>query len=144
MSFEGYYRILCKNGHLSSCDCYEDPVFSKNECSEGQSEWTCYCGEVAAWWQLIDVTNGSYCPAWNTEAKRCDDVAPEGYDGEYSHCGAEQLERCKQSEGRIDGFFELEISSEEEHSVCKHCGCSKLLKNKTYKIPEDRGHKVNQ
>lgn len=141
MSFEGYYRMLCKNGHLSSCDCYEDPVFSKDQCYGGQEVWTCHCGEVAAWWQLIDVTNGSYCPAW--QDGKCSDITENSND-ECSHCDDEQLNRCKQSNGRIDGFFELETLDKAEYHTCEHCGCSKLLKDITYKIPEDRGHKVNQ
>lgn len=52
MSFEGYYQILCKNGHQWVADCYafddEEPAI----CSE--------CGEMEAWRNLVDVTNGSY------------------------------------------------------------------------------------
>ena len=51
MSFEGYYQILCKNGHEGSFDCYANEPES----------WTCpVCKEKAAWWNLVDQTNGSF------------------------------------------------------------------------------------
>jgi hypothetical protein len=31
MSFEGYYQILCRNGHIGGADCYDDPNFDGPE-----------------------------------------------------------------------------------------------------------------
>lgn len=58
MSFEGFYRILCKNGHLGSSDCY----------SVEPEEYICHCGEPCAWWELVDQTNG-YDPKFETKLK---------------------------------------------------------------------------
>jgi hypothetical protein len=53
MSFEGYYQILCGNGHLSDDDVYY--------CRQEEDYWKCtVCGEREAWRNLVDVTNGSY------------------------------------------------------------------------------------
>ena len=50
MSFEGYYRILCKNGHLHHHDPYSYGPF--------HAEWKCSdCGAPAAFEQLVDETN---------------------------------------------------------------------------------------
>lgn len=51
MSYEGYYQILCQNGHLCDIDCrdYSDKSFV---CPE--------CGEKSVWWNSVDVTNGSF------------------------------------------------------------------------------------
>jgi len=51
MSFEGYYQILCLNGHHVAEDAY----------SYLGDSWACpTCGAKAAWENLVDVTNGSY------------------------------------------------------------------------------------
>ena len=53
MSFEGYYQILCGNGHL-----VEDDVYYYQQ--EGDY-WKCkVCGEREAWRNLVDTTNGIY------------------------------------------------------------------------------------
>jgi len=57
MSFEGYYRVLCENGHLSEWDCYDryDSGYTEED-----SHWRCGdCGAPEAWRQLIDQTNDS-------------------------------------------------------------------------------------
>jgi hypothetical protein len=51
MSFEGYYQLICKNGHQFSVDCF----FAEPE------EAKCpVCNEKTAWWNLVDITNGSF------------------------------------------------------------------------------------
>lgn len=52
MSFEGYYQILCRSGHLHGADCYSDDSYDRG--------WRCHCGEPKAWVNLVDVTNGSF------------------------------------------------------------------------------------
>ena len=48
MSFEGYWRAICKNGHFRENDVYIfDPTEEK-----------CSCGEKFVWRELIDQTNG--------------------------------------------------------------------------------------
>ena len=51
MSFEGYYQILCKKGHLSTLDVYDD--FE-------EKQWECRCGAKVAWVNMVDTTNGSF------------------------------------------------------------------------------------
>ncbi|MHA2280034.1 MAG: hypothetical protein ACXAC5_04050 [Promethearchaeota archaeon] len=118
MSFEGYYQILCRNGHIGGADCYDDPNFDGSEKQtfyDGGEEydhprWRCpECKELAGWWNLVDITNGSY------------------YEDE-----------------RIDGYVELEIATEPDVCTC-NCGYvhPKGGELATYKIPEKGGHIVN-
>lgn len=134
MSFEGYYQILCRNGHLHCCDCYENPNFEDCRGSGDPMDydpsydspvWKCpVCQELATWWNLVDVTNGSYC-----------------------ECNIDYLERsegCKYCDrGRIDGEVDLEVSVATETCVCKECGTAHVVSMGTYKIPESGGHRVN-
>jgi len=67
MSFEGYYRILCKNGHLHIADLYHLDF----------NDWKCPdCGAQVAVEQLIDETNGcdyEYCDLLKDEKDICKD-----------------------------------------------------------------------
>lgn len=59
MSFEGYYQILCKNGHYDTVDCY---MFEN-------LEWECeICKEKVDWLNQVDLTNGS----WDDKGRRID------------------------------------------------------------------------
>ncbi|KKL91883.1 hypothetical protein LCGC14_1890230 [marine sediment metagenome] len=65
MSFEGYYHVLCKNGHLFTWDVYD----SKSPFSLGpwddsnEKNWKCRsCEEPMTWWELIDCTNDNGDP----------------------------------------------------------------------------------
>lgn len=61
MSFEGYYQVICKNGHHS----HTDLNFSTDD-------WECPdCEAKCAWWNLVDITNGSY-EGMETSGKRID------------------------------------------------------------------------
>lgn len=49
MSFEGYYQVLCENGHYEEVDCYDFDT----------SMWQCpECGGHSIYQHLIDQTNG--------------------------------------------------------------------------------------
>jgi len=50
MSFEGYYQVLCKNGHSYTLDIYGDDI----ECSKCP-----ICDECNTWWNIVNTTNGS-------------------------------------------------------------------------------------
>lgn len=108
MSFEGYYQYLCIKGHLFSADAYT----SKGESTE------CGYGDPVAWWNLVDVTNGSYCDQEND---------------------CEGCEFC--DKGRIDNYVKLEIlklAVTEECDCCKH---TRVVEEVRYKIPLDKGRK---
>jgi len=46
MSFDGYYQILCKNGHLHHADMFD------------YEYWSCwYCKYGIVWSNLVDQTN---------------------------------------------------------------------------------------
>ena len=83
MSFEGYYQILCEDGHYDDVDCYT--------CEP--EDWKCpECKKKVAWWNLVDVTNGS----WEDD-KRIDghvelEVKSEHH-CECSKCGNKHLSR---------------------------------------------------
>lgn len=119
MSFEGYYQILCRNGHIGGADCYDEPNFDGPESFECEDLgevidcplWRCSeCNELAGWWNLVNTTNGSF------------------YEGQ-----------------RIDGYIELELVSEPEPCTCK-CGYvhPKSGEVAKYQVPENKGgHFVN-
>jgi len=96
--------------------------------------WTCSCGANAAWWNLVDETNGSICTAWDEERNICCDP---GY------CSAQQEVYCEQKRGRIDGFVELEIDQEAQTETCRCCSHTKVTRERTYRIPEGVGHRVS-
>ena len=45
MSFEGFYELICANGHYSGHDCYE------------ARPKKCQCGEPWKFYRLVDQTN---------------------------------------------------------------------------------------
>jgi len=53
MSYEGYTQVLCEKGHFTSYDAYSDTSSNK--------EWKCpVCKAKRAWYNLVDLTNGSF------------------------------------------------------------------------------------
>lgn len=132
MSFEGHYQIICENHHRRGCDCYDDPNFNGNpyEWDIDGPVWTCDCGATAAWWNLVDDTNGSFCDC------------PAGmYAAGFVEGNPDQA--CEYCEGgRIDGFVELEIDQPAETQTCD-LGHRHVIKEATYKIPKDKGHRPN-
>lgn len=60
MSFEGFYQMLCENGHSMHEDVYGFDEPENKLCS--------ICGKKVAWWNLVDTTNGS----WDDDGKRID------------------------------------------------------------------------
>jgi len=49
MSFKGYYRVLCENGHLEGFDVHMN----------NPTDFVCpTCGEGTAWSEIIDLTDG--------------------------------------------------------------------------------------
>jgi len=71
MSFEGYYQVLCRNGHSHQVDVYSGDEFvfdakpsnletvrSGQDYSSNLPVYKCNaCGEVVGWWNLVDDTN---------------------------------------------------------------------------------------
>jgi len=49
MSFEGYYQLLCPNGHLGVLDAYTYDFGDSNKCF--------WCDENWCWENLVDCTN---------------------------------------------------------------------------------------
>jgi hypothetical protein len=122
MSFSGYYQVICKNGHLHKIDWSAYPIFEIEEVIFPENVWKCsYCNELAAWWNLCNTTNGSFCSECNPDhllwTKSC------------SYC----------NNGCIDGHINLEIEKEAAYSTCEHCGITQKIAEATYKIPVDKG-----
>jgi len=59
MSFEGYNQLLCKKGHYFNLDVYEERDIEDIKCP--------FCGENVAWYNIVNVTNGSYEDGVNGE-----------------------------------------------------------------------------
>jgi hypothetical protein len=86
MSYEGYVQILCEEGHYSIRDTYNDVVPENFVCKcQIEPPYDNVCGARMAWWNQVNLTNGSW------------EVNPE--------TGKEE---------RIDGFVWLEILEEGE------------------------------
>ena len=47
MSFEGYFQLICKNGHY-----YHEGLYGKEELAPCP-----HCKSNAVWWNLVDITN---------------------------------------------------------------------------------------
>ena len=45
MGFEGYYQLLCENGHYSVVDCDSLPA-------------NCHCAAPMVWYNVVNTTNG--------------------------------------------------------------------------------------
>jgi len=114
MSFEGYYQVICKEGHYSVVDVYEHPNFGEGGDFVSDEVWVCRCGAHAAWTNMVNLTNGIYCDCELEEGCECCD------------------------EGRIDGFVELEVKESAEIIVCPCFNTNHLLEAK-YNIPEGKG-----
>lgn len=134
MSYEGYVQILCTNGHESVVDCYENPNFGGWERDDWEGDvplWRCHCGALAAWYNNVDTTNGSYCScelgSWRIS--NGDDADPPK--------GMVSCEYCEN--GFIDGHVSLEFDEPGTFEVC-NLGHSHMTKHSTYKIPKDRGY----
>lgn len=111
MSFEGYYQLLCKEGHKSSHDVYWD------------APETCeHCAAEFVWRNMVDQTNGSYCVT---------QVYEQGMWPEDVYCTG--CEYCK--DGRIDNYVELEEIKAAVYETCECCGTHRLLEPARYRIP---------
>jgi hypothetical protein len=53
MSFEGYYRLLCEDGHLTLCDVYSDYPEKCGSVAHGE-----FCNKQFVWENTVDQTNG--------------------------------------------------------------------------------------
>lgn len=82
MSFEGYYRKLCENGHLHEFDVHL--VHKPKRCD---------CGADWAWKQTIDETNGlpDGCDRYPEEVTL--EVATPEETATCDHCGVTRLVR---------------------------------------------------
>jgi hypothetical protein len=60
VSYEGWFQLLCANGHLSACDAYEDPPV------------VCRCGASMVWSNSIDNTNGCSSPDDHSRVGSCE------------------------------------------------------------------------
>jgi len=118
MSYEGYYQVICMNGHYSAPDVYEHPNFGRGGEFISDEIWTCRCGAHAAWINMVDLTNGSFCD-----------------------CGIEDGCECC-DDGRIDGYVELQIKKHAEVKVCPCCGGESKVSEVEYFIPENKGAKL--
>lgn len=137
MSFAGYYQIICCSGHYTTCDIFEYPDFEETEDPDIYGNiWKCtICSKPANWWNMVDLTNGSYCVDWDENSKKCLDP---------QNCSSKQLICCKNNNGRIDGFVELRPEQMQSEGCCSHCGSTIITSYPVYKIPNGIGHIINE
>ena len=107
MSFEGYYQALCENGHSCVRELWEDD-WGNFECE------VCHVDKVA-WWNLVDVTNGS----WDDDGTRIDGYAELEVDRVVDMC---VCPTCQAEHVRV--------------------GADGISMVSTYKIPKKRGHRI--
>lgn len=67
MSFEGYYRTLCQNGHLNEFDVYDYsyemlPSEKYNPLEQMTFKLCIYCQSEIVWWEIVDQTNDNGNP----------------------------------------------------------------------------------
>lgn len=112
MSFEGWYQVLCKNGHdMGGHDPY------------GRKWGTCkHCGAEVAWTNLVDTTNGSYCVTQVYDE--------DGWPEDVYCTGCEYCDN-----GRIDRFVELEVRVPAVFCKCGSCGHRHIIEPPRYHIP---------
>ena len=63
MSFEGYYQLICRNGHYMCYDVYDCPENTRCD----------ICNAEIVWKHIVDLTNGSYEFDPDTEEEVCID-----------------------------------------------------------------------
>jgi hypothetical protein len=98
MSFDGFYRILCQNGHFHSGSCYLYDA----------ETWRCPdCEAPRAWDELIDQTNG-----YNEEDEYKLELLQEAVVHTCEHC--EQRREVQPARYKIPTPEETEISLHEE------------------------------
>jgi hypothetical protein len=125
MSYNGWRQLICENGHyytMRAVDIDYDengPCVIPADCP--------VCNAHAVWYNEVDVTNGSYCI--NRHNDRCKD------------CDLYGSQLC--NNGRIDGFIELEESSEDEIFLCSKCGSMHMTNPPTFKIPKEGGYRIS-
>jgi hypothetical protein len=123
MGYSGYYQLLCEKGHLNHIDAYE--YFQDEKICRNHD-----CEAKIVWWNSVDQTNGSYCDC------PAGDWAMGLIEGDPNLC----CEHC--DNGRIDRYVELEVDQKAQFEECQCCGHKKLISERTYKIPERGGHRV--
>jgi hypothetical protein len=102
MSYEGYTQILCKKGHYHTIDCYDD--INSFRCPD--------CHTKPAWWNSVDLTNGSF------------DVDENG--------------RQVQIDGAINSF---KVKQKAVIEKCPTCHTKVVKVKQTYEVPKKHGHK---
>jgi len=83
MSYTGYERVLCRNGHLEEAGCYEADF--------EMPEWRCgVCNESCAWWEQVDQTNDAgtqtHLAVYRRQQCRCSECGHQHDAGPIQYC----------------------------------------------------------
>lgn len=97
MSYEGYYQVICKNGHYFQRDAYDEDYAGK-----------CPCGADQAWLNSVDDTN---CHAVG--------VIP-GPELEQLRLSAPQTHTCSCGHTHVTAEATYRVPSEEETHRLQH------------------------
>jgi len=149
MSFEGYHQLLCKNGHEWSRDVYEDYSFDGTDYSDNMKNTICpQCKEKVVWWNLVDLTNGSYDEYFlaidsKGHKHRVDynDLYKLDFDIEKAKkkllvIGGNKIKKWEPIIRRIDGYVKLKIDKKIT-GKCDKCNKEHVCEI-TYKIPKKK------
>jgi len=129
MSYEGYTQYLCAKGHIQTRDCMEPTL---KVCPS--------CGSRIAWSNGVDQTNGSRHQfdlpdeVWETFPET---ASQEEWDALLYCKGCEHCDN-----GRIDGYVELEKTSDAIPCTCRSCGHQHNIEPARYKIPTTKGRRL--
>ncbi len=105
MSYEGYDRFLCSNGHLWQLDTHETMYDDKKQkCPK--------CGKEEVWSEMIDETNDE---VWS---EMIDETNDEGNPTKLT-LDNEQTKMCEHCETILDAIYLIPGSAE---VFCKYCG----------------------
>lgn len=133
MSSEGREEVLCANGHLSEYDQYSKDNYTNTagmadwDNRNDTTAWKCpICGAFAAWWNIVDETNGTETEDHDVYGFR-EDGMPAVAIGYFP--------------GEVD--WEENVKEPEQTETCSHCNQTRIARRWTYNIPEGVGHKVH-
>lgn len=113
MSYRGFIRFLCENGHLTEFDSYmTDFIFDEAKNTTTPTK-LCRCGKRFVWHEDIDETNGT----------------PKFVDKPLNECEEDEMPNLK-------------LVAPLKYEDCPTCGQRRILERERFMIPTDHGTRI--